>query len=83
MVNARCRAKTAIGQLGIKAVAEGSTDRDRASRIAANPKAVADFKAGKTKAAQAIKGGVMRETKGTAKPEVVEQLIVEEITKSG
>ena len=50
--------------------------------IAANPKAVADFKAGKTKAAQAIKGAVMRETKGTAKPEVVEQLIVEEIQKA-
>jgi aspartyl-tRNA(Asn)/glutamyl-tRNA(Gln) amidotransferase subunit B len=50
--------------------------------IAANPKAVADFKAGKTKAAQAIKGAVMRETKGAARPEVVEQLILEEIHKA-
>ena len=40
--------------------------------IAANPKAVADFKKGKVKAADAIKGAVMRETKGMAKTEVVQ-----------
>jgi aspartyl-tRNA(Asn)/glutamyl-tRNA(Gln) amidotransferase subunit B len=49
--------------------------------LADNPKAVADFKTDKPKAAQAIKGTVMRETKGTAWPEVVEQIILEEIQK--
>ena len=50
--------------------------------IAANPKAVADFKKGKIKAADAIKGAVMRETKGMAKIEVVQQLLMEELQKS-
>ncbi len=83
MVSDRIDAKSAIGKLGIKAVDAGALVEIVRKAIASNAKAVADFKAGKTKAAQAIKGAVMRETKGTARPEVVEQLIVEEITKSG
>src|SRR5262249_36097879 len=51
--------------------------------VAANPKAVADFKKGKTKAADAIKGAVMRETKGMAKTEDVQQLLMEELQKGG
>ncbi len=82
MVTAHIDAKTAIAQLGIKAVDSGALADIVRRAIAANPKAVADFKAGKTKAAQAIKGAVMRETKGAAKPEVVEQLLVEEIQKT-
>ena len=50
--------------------------------VAANPKAVADFKKGKTKAADAIKGAVMRETKGMAKTEVVQRLLLQELEKS-
>jgi aspartyl-tRNA(Asn)/glutamyl-tRNA(Gln) amidotransferase subunit B len=50
--------------------------------IAANPKAVADFKKGKVKAADAIKGAVMRETKGMAKTDVVQQLVMEELQKA-
>ena len=49
--------------------------------IAANPKAVADFKKGKTKAADAIKGAVMRETKGMAKTEAVQRLLQQELEK--
>ena len=49
--------------------------------IAANPKAVADFKKGKVKAADAIKGFVMRETKGMAKTETVQQLVMQELAK--
>jgi aspartyl-tRNA(Asn)/glutamyl-tRNA(Gln) amidotransferase subunit B len=81
MIQARIDAKTAIGQLGIKAVDAGALGEIVRRAIAANAKAVADYKAGKTKAAQAIKGAVMRETKGAARPEVVEQLILEEIQK--
>ncbi|MDR0859341.1 MAG: Asp-tRNA(Asn)/Glu-tRNA(Gln) amidotransferase subunit GatB [Oscillospiraceae bacterium] len=40
-----------------------------ADAIAANPGAAADYKAGKTKAAQAIIGAVMKATKGKANPE--------------
>lgn len=49
--------------------------------LADNPKAVADFKASKAKVAQAIKGAMIRETKGTAQPEIVEQIILEELQK--
>ena len=84
MLENSCSAKQAIDALGIKPVADTGELVEIVRRaLAANPKAVADFKAGKTKAAQAIKGVVMRETKGTARPEVVEQIIIEEITKSG
>jgi aspartyl-tRNA(Asn)/glutamyl-tRNA(Gln) amidotransferase subunit B len=75
-------AKQAMADLGVKAVADTGELVEIVKRaIAANPKAVADFKGGKIKAAQAIKGAVLRETKGAARPEVVEQLIVEEIQK--
>jgi aspartyl-tRNA(Asn)/glutamyl-tRNA(Gln) amidotransferase subunit B len=82
MLENGCGAKQAMDALGIKPVADREALVAIVRRaLAANAKAVADFKAGKTKAAQAIKGAVMRETKGTARPEVVEQLIVEEIQR--
>jgi aspartyl-tRNA(Asn)/glutamyl-tRNA(Gln) amidotransferase subunit B len=83
MLEAGCTAGEAIVQLGIKAV--GGTDALRevvVRAVAANPKAVADFKKGKKQAANAIKGAVMRETKGTARPDLVEQLILEELQKA-
>ena len=49
--------------------------------IAGNPKAVADYKKGKTAAAQAIFGAVMRETRSTAKADVVQKLLEEELGK--
>jgi aspartyl-tRNA(Asn)/glutamyl-tRNA(Gln) amidotransferase subunit B len=83
MLENGCSAKEAIDALGIKPVADTGALVEIVRRaLAANPKAVADFKAGKTKAAQAIKGAVMRETKGTARPEVVEQIILEQIEKT-
>ena len=50
--------------------------------IAANPKAVADYKKGKTAAANAIKGAVMSETKGTAQPDLVQKILEEELQKA-
>jgi aspartyl-tRNA(Asn)/glutamyl-tRNA(Gln) amidotransferase subunit B len=75
-------AKDAIARLGIKAVDSGALAEIVRKAIAANPKAVADYKKGKAVAAQAIKGAVMRETKGTAKPDVVDQLVKEELAKA-
>jgi aspartyl-tRNA(Asn)/glutamyl-tRNA(Gln) amidotransferase subunit B len=75
-------AKEAIDKLGFKVVADEGQLRDMVRRaIAGNPKAVADFKKGKTKAADAIKGAVMRETKGMAKTELVQQILLEELQK--
>jgi aspartyl-tRNA(Asn)/glutamyl-tRNA(Gln) amidotransferase subunit B len=73
-------AKQAIDKLGFKVVAdEGQLLEIVRKAIAANPKAVTDFKKGKVKAADAIKGFVMRETKGMAKTEVVQQLVMREL----
>ena len=43
------------------------------------PKAVEDYKAGNTKALNFVVGIVMKETKGTAKPQVVNQILQEKI----
>jgi aspartyl-tRNA(Asn)/glutamyl-tRNA(Gln) amidotransferase subunit B len=73
-------AEQVIGELGFKAVSDEGQLREIVRRaIAANPKAVADFKKGKTKAADAIKGAVMRETKGMAKTDLVQQLLLQEL----
>jgi aspartyl-tRNA(Asn)/glutamyl-tRNA(Gln) amidotransferase subunit B len=76
-------AKEAIAKLGIVVVADEGQLRDIVRRaIAANAKAVADYKKGKVKAADAIKGAVMRETKGMAKMEQVQKLLIEELEKT-
>jgi aspartyl-tRNA(Asn)/glutamyl-tRNA(Gln) amidotransferase subunit B len=75
-------AKEAIEKLGFKVMADENQLLEIVRRaVAANPKAVADFKKGKTKAADAIKGAVMRETKGLAKMETVQQLVMAELQK--
>jgi aspartyl-tRNA(Asn)/glutamyl-tRNA(Gln) amidotransferase subunit B len=76
-------AQEAVSKLGFKVVADESQLLEIVRRaVAANPKAVADFKKGKTKAADAIKGAVMRETKGLAKMETVQQLVMAELQKA-
>jgi aspartyl-tRNA(Asn)/glutamyl-tRNA(Gln) amidotransferase subunit B len=75
-------ASKAIAGLGFQVVAdEGKLLELVRKAIAANPKAVADYKKGKTKAADAIKGAVMRETKGMAKTELVQQILLQELQK--
>jgi aspartyl-tRNA(Asn)/glutamyl-tRNA(Gln) amidotransferase subunit B len=75
-------AKQAIDKLGFKVVADEGQLREIVRRaVAANPKAVADYKKGKTKAADAIKGAVMRETKGMARTELVQQIVLEELQR--
>jgi aspartyl-tRNA(Asn)/glutamyl-tRNA(Gln) amidotransferase subunit B len=49
--------------------------------IAANPKAVADFKAGKTAAAKALVGQVMKASGGKANPAMVDRLVQEKLTR--
>jgi aspartyl-tRNA(Asn)/glutamyl-tRNA(Gln) amidotransferase subunit B len=75
-------AKDAIAKLGIKVVSDAGELRAIVQRaIAANAKAVTDYKKGKTKAADAIKGAVMRETKGSARMDEVQKLLLEELEK--
>jgi aspartyl-tRNA(Asn)/glutamyl-tRNA(Gln) amidotransferase subunit B len=83
MLESGSTVKQAISDLGFKVVAdEGQLVEIVRRAIAANPKAVADYKKGKTKAADAIKGAVMRETKGMAKTEMVQLLLVQELQKA-
>jgi aspartyl-tRNA(Asn)/glutamyl-tRNA(Gln) amidotransferase subunit B len=75
-------AAAAITALGFKAVAdEGQIGELVRKGIAANPQAVADYKKGKVKAADRIKGFVMKETKGLANTELVQRLLEEELAK--
>jgi aspartyl-tRNA(Asn)/glutamyl-tRNA(Gln) amidotransferase subunit B len=83
MLAAGSSAKAAIDKLGFKVEADADKLLEFVRKaIAANPRAVADFKKGKTKAADAIKGAVMRETKGMAKADVVQKLVMEELQKA-
>lgn len=80
MVENGGEAKAVIEKLGFKVVADlGQITELVRKAIAGNPKAVADFKKGKIKAADAIKGAVMRETKGMAKTETVQEIVMQEL----
>jgi aspartyl-tRNA(Asn)/glutamyl-tRNA(Gln) amidotransferase subunit B len=48
--------------------------------IAANPRGVADFKAGKVTAVNALKGFVMKATKGQANPKVIDEILVRKLS---
>jgi len=70
----------AIGIAGIKELDETALRAAVVAAIAANPKSVADFKSGKTAAANKIKGEVMKANKG-APNDVVQKLMEEELGK--
>jgi aspartyl-tRNA(Asn)/glutamyl-tRNA(Gln) amidotransferase subunit B len=83
MLEHSCGAQEAIDRLGIKP----GPDRNALVEIvrqamAANPKAVANFKEGKLKAADAIKGAVMKDTRGMAKMDLVQEILMEELRKA-
>ena len=50
--------------------------------IAANPKAVDDFKSGKTVAAKALVGQVMKASGGKANPAMVNRLVQEKLSRT-
>jgi len=76
-------AKEAIGKLGFQVVADEGRLRELVRQaIAANPKAVADFKGGKIKAADSIKGRVMKETRGQARADLLQQILLDELQKA-
>jgi aspartyl-tRNA(Asn)/glutamyl-tRNA(Gln) amidotransferase subunit B len=83
MLESGVAAAKAIEELGYKPVADEGQLREIVRRaIAGNPKAVADYKKGKIKAADAIKGAVMRETKGMARTDLVQQLLLQELAEA-
>ncbi|HXG43077.1 MAG TPA: Asp-tRNA(Asn)/Glu-tRNA(Gln) amidotransferase subunit GatB [Dehalococcoidia bacterium] len=50
--------------------------------LASNPKAVADYRAGKEGAIQFLVGQVMRQTRGRANPEAVRQMLKERLSRA-
>ncbi len=83
MLSAGIGAAEAITALGIRVVSDTGAVVEIVRRaIAANPKAVADFKKGKAAAANAIKGAIMRETKGSVRADIVERVLREELEKA-
>ena len=49
------------------------------SVIAANPKPVADYKSGNKKAIGALVGQIMKQTRGKANPQLVNQLLAQKL----
>jgi len=68
---------TELGLAQVSDVAQLEAFCDQA--IAANPKSVADFKAGKQNAVNALKGQVMKLSKGTANPQLVGEILVRKL----
>jgi len=82
MITTKSDAPTAIAKLGFKTVTDESQLLEIIrTAITNNPKAVGDYKKGKVKAADAIKGAVMKETKGMARMETVQTLLIQELDK--
>jgi aspartyl-tRNA(Asn)/glutamyl-tRNA(Gln) amidotransferase subunit B len=78
MVTSREDAATIVRREGLTQVAdEGALKTIVAQVIAQNPKAIADWKAGKTAAAKSLVGQVMKATQGKANPAIVNRLIEE------
>jgi aspartyl-tRNA(Asn)/glutamyl-tRNA(Gln) amidotransferase subunit B len=57
----------------------GELDRWCAEAIAANPKSLVDFRAGKENAINAMKGFVMKQSKGKANPKLVDETVRRQI----
>ena len=72
-----------VAREGIAQISDqGELDAAVEAAIAENPKAVEDYKSGKTSAAQFLVGQVMKRTKGRAKPDVVGPLLVKKLEES-
>jgi len=70
-----------VKELGLAQVSDvGALEAFCDEAIAANPKSVADFKAGKQNAVNALKGHVMKLSKGTANPQLVGDILVRKLS---
>ena len=69
-------AADAIEALGLQQITDpGALEPIAQTVVEANPKAAADFRAGKEKALHSLKGLVMRETKGKASPTLIDEIL--------
>ena len=71
-----------VDELGLAQVQDSGLLESIADEvIAANPKAVADYKAGKEAAIKALMGQIMKRTKGAANPQEATALLIDKISK--
>jgi aspartyl-tRNA(Asn)/glutamyl-tRNA(Gln) amidotransferase subunit B len=76
-------AATIVGREGLTQVAdEAALSQVIASVMAANPKAIDDFRRGKKEAKGALVGQVMRATGGKANPALVNRLLEDKLSKT-
>jgi len=76
-------APTIVGREGLTQVAdEAALSQIIASVMAANPKAIEDFKRGRTAAAKALVGQVMKATGGKANPALVNRLLEDKLSQT-
>ncbi len=76
-------APTIVGREGLTQVAdEAALSQVIASVMAANPKAIDDFKRGKKEAKGALVGQVMKATGGKANPALVNRLLEDKLSKT-
>ncbi|MFH1208550.1 MAG: Asp-tRNA(Asn)/Glu-tRNA(Gln) amidotransferase subunit GatB [Candidatus Omnitrophota bacterium] len=74
-------AEAIVKEKGLTQVSDtGLIEKAVEKAIAANPTAVAEFKAGKEKALGALVGAVMKETGGKANPKVVNEILLKKIS---
>lgn len=75
--------KALVDELGLVQISDtGAIVTAIQEVLKANPAQVADYHAGKTKVVGFLVGQVMKATQGRAKPDAVNQLLVEELSKS-
>jgi aspartyl-tRNA(Asn)/glutamyl-tRNA(Gln) amidotransferase subunit B len=68
--------KEVVAEKGLGRVSDaGALEEAAKAAIAANPKAVADLKAGKDVALKSLIGGVMKQTQGRADPKLAEEVL--------
>jgi len=71
-----------VKEKGLEQVSDtGAIETMCGEAIAGNPKAVAEYKAGKIQAINAIKGQVMKLSKGKANPAVVDQILARKLAE--
>ena len=71
-----------ISSKGIETISDESSLREIVNRvIEANQESVQDYKSGKDRAIKYLMGQIMKETKGSANPSLVNQLLVDELSK--
>lgn len=70
-----------VKEKGLEQISDSSAIQAVVDKIvAANPKSIEDFKAGKDKALGFLVGQIMRETKGKANPEMVNQMLKDKLS---